>query len=84
MATVVFILEIGRNEITHATAVRRRGSSAGHAYGPDYATTTVGPSGRRMSEEVADAPLFHRRLCPNMSMMEIRAKWPPPEASGAT
>jgi replicative DNA helicase len=72
MATVLFSLEMGRNEITmRLLSAEARVSLAsmrtGQMSDDDWARLA-----RRMSE-VADAPLFIDDS-PNMSMMEIRAK----------
>jgi replicative DNA helicase len=72
MATVVFSLEMGRNEITMRllsaeSRVSLQTMRTGQMNDDDWARLA-----RRMSE-VADAPLFIDDS-PNMSMMEIRAK----------
>ena len=72
MTTVVFSLEMGRNEITMRllsaeSRVSLQSMRTGQMNDDDWARLA-----RRMSE-VADAPLFIDDS-PNMSMMEIRAK----------
>ena len=72
MATVLFSLEMGRNEITMRllsaeSRVSLQTMRTGQMNDDDWARLA-----RRMSE-VADAPLFIDDS-PNMSMMEIRAK----------
>ena len=72
MATVLFSLEMGRNEITMRllsaeARVPLQTMRTGQMNDDDWARLA-----RRMSE-VADAPLFIDDS-PNMSMMEIRAK----------
>ena len=72
MTTVMFSLEMGRNEITMRllsaeARVPLRTMRTGHMNDDDWARLA-----RRMSE-VADAPLFIDDS-PNMTMMEIRAK----------
>ncbi len=72
MATVLFSLEMGRNEITMRllsaeARVPMQTMRAGQMNDDDWARLA-----RRMSE-VADAPLFIDDS-PNMSLMEIRAK----------
>ena len=72
MATVLFSLEMGRNEITMRllsaeARVPMQTMRAGQMNDEDWARLA-----RRMSE-VADAPLFIDDS-PNMSLMEIRAK----------
>ena len=72
MATVLFSLEMGRNEITMRllsaeSRVPLQTMRTGQMNDDDWARLA-----RRMSE-VADAPLFIDDS-PNMSMMEIRAK----------
>ena len=72
-ASVIFSLEMSRNEITmRLLSAEAKVHAAPHAQRARCATTT-GPSSRATMGEVSEAPLFIDDS-PNMSMMEIRAK----------